>query len=247
MAHYDFYAEKKVTSIGARINGLATVKLARMFSAGLHLSAKDKPSVLEIGPGQGLFASRLKDLMAVAYKAYEPERLLYEKMLSQGFSVVNSTVPPIPDHNDQFDAVALINVLEHMPGTTAAEELLKEIGRVLKKTGMLFIVVPNYLDWGKDFFNLDYTHQLITTEYRLTQMLSDAGFCIQSMRYHYGCFFSGIGRIPNALTRLCRSIFTLLLPRRFSRKETVQKLAVLFAENIICTAGKKDAAPAARP
>lgn len=243
MAHYDFYAEKKVTSIGAQINGLATIKLARIFSAGLHCSAKGKPSVLEIGPGQGLFASRLKDLMAVDYKAYEPERLLFERMVSQGFSVVNRTVPPIPDNNEQFDAVALINVLEHMPGITAAEDLLKEVGRVLKKSGMIFIVVPNYLDWDKDFFNLDYTHQLITTEYRLTQMLSDAGFCIQSMRYHYGCFFSGLGRIPNALARLCRTALTLVLPRRFSRKETVQKLAVLFAENIICIAEKKDAAP----
>lgn len=245
MAHYDFYAEKKVSSLGAQINGFANIKLARIFSASLHRSAEDKPSVLEIGPGQGLFASRLKDLMAVNYKAYEPERLLFERMVSQGFSVVNSTVPPIPDNNEEFDAVVLVNILEHMPGISAAEELLKEVGRVLKKTGILFIVVPNYLDWDKDFFNLDYTHQVITTECRLTQMLSDAGFCIKSMRYHYGCFFSGIGRVPNALARLCRTTLTLILPRRFSRKETVQKLAVLFAENIICVAGKKGAGPAA--
>jgi SAM-dependent methyltransferase len=239
MAHYDFFAVKKVSAVGAKINAIAAAKLARIFRNVGNFPQGAKPRVLEIGPGQGLFAARLRDLMAMDYKGYEPERLLFEKMQSLGFAVENSPVPPVPEHDETFDAVVLLNVLEHMPGTAAAEELVHEICRVLKKNGMLFMVVPSFLDWGRHFFNLDYTHQFVTTEYRLAQLLSDAGFTIQSTQYHYGCFFSGLGRLANLFARMGCAMITLLLPRRISRKEPVQKLAVLFAENIICIARKK--------
>jgi SAM-dependent methyltransferase len=244
MAHYGFYAVKKVTPIGASINNIAVKKLARIFCAHVPMPENKVPSIIEIGPGQGLFASRLKDAIAMKYIAYEPGKQLFDKMKDLGFSVVNKCVPPLPENDDTFDAMALINVLEHMPGTAVAEELLKEGARVLKKNGMLFIVVPNYLDWGKDFFNLDYTHRVIMTELRLSQLLADTGFQLQSISYHYGCVFSGIGRLPKTLTRMCRALLTVLLPRRFSRKETIQKLGALFAENIICVAVKKAVVPA---
>ena len=239
MAHYDFYAEKKVTSIGAWINRRVTAKLAKTFTAWSGLSESTTRSVLEIGPGQGHFASLLAGQKGIAYKAYEPERILFEKLTAQGLNVVSGAVPPIHEHDESFDAVAIINVFEHLPSPAAAEELLGEIRRVLRKKGMLFIVVPNYLDWGRDFFNLDYTHQTIMTESRLSQMLQDAGFHVETIAYHYGCFFSGVGRIPNALARMCRAMLTVVLPRKLSRKDTVQKLGVLFAENIICHAEKR--------
>jgi SAM-dependent methyltransferase len=239
MAHYDFYAKKRVTSIGAWINRAATYHLARLCVQYGNFSKTAKTTVLEIGPGKGGFAESLANTASVDYKGYESDKLLFEELKSHGLTIVNATVPPIPEPPLSFDCVALINVLEHMPGLAAAEELINETNRVLRKNGTLFIVVPNHLDWGNDFFNLDYTHQFITTEIRCRQLLEDCGFRVKTVRYHYGCFFSGVGRIFNLLARTCRAIITLFLPRSFSRSDTVQKLGVLFAENIICVAEKQ--------
>ena len=74
---------------------------------------------------------------------------------------------------------------------------------------------------------------------RCFQLLEDCGFRVKTISYHYGCFFSGLGRAFNVCARTCRTLLTLVLPRGFSRRETVQKLGVLFAENIICVAEKE--------
>jgi SAM-dependent methyltransferase len=246
MAHYAFYAEKTVSPQGAWINRTAAEKLSKIFlaclqnrpSAATATAGFRPPSVLEVGPGQGLFASFLINTGGVEYKGYEPEKTLFNALKAKGMNVVNTPVPPIPEDNERFAASALLNVLEHMPTIQAAEKLLQEICRILKPAGIVFIVVPSYLDWGRDFFNLDYTHQTIMTESRLRQMLNDAGFRILRMTYHYGCFFSGFGRIPNALARLSRLLMSVLLPRSAARRDTIQKMGILFAENIICCAEK---------
>jgi SAM-dependent methyltransferase len=244
MAHYAFYAEKKISSPGAWINRLAAEKLASFFLSCLQerpsssAAAGARPSILEIGPGKGLFASFLINTGSVEYKGYEPEKKLFDALKAKGINVVNTMTPPIPEDNECFAASAVMNVLEHMPTTQTAEKLLQEIYRVLKPAGIVFIVVPNYLDWGREFFNLDYTHQTIMTECRLRQMLNDAGFRMLRMTYHYGCFFSGFGRIPNALARVSRLFLSVLLPRSVARSDKLQKMGILFAENIICCAEK---------
>jgi SAM-dependent methyltransferase len=244
MAHYDFYAEKKISSPGAWINRIAAEKCAKLFLSFLldrfpsPAVAGTRPSVLEIGPGRGLFASHLIKTGSVEYKGYEPEKKLFDALKAQGINVVSTMVPPIPEDNECFSASAAMNVLEHMPTVQTAEKLLQEMYRVIKPAGFVFIVVPSYLDWGREYFNLDYTHQTIMTESRLRQMLNDAGFRLLRMTYHYGCFFSGFGRIPNALARASRLILSVLLPRSLARSDTLQKMGILFAENIICCAEK---------
>jgi SAM-dependent methyltransferase len=244
MAHYAFYAEKKVSPLGSWINRIVAEKLSWLLLQSLHsrhsrvAAAVTKPSILEIGPGQGLFAASLMRTAPIEYKAYEPEKTLSAALTAKGMNVVNALVPPIAEDNERFEAAVLLNVLEHMPAVKVAEELLMEVHRVLKPAGVAFVVVPSYLDWGRQFFNLDYTHQTIMTESRLRQMLSDAGFRVLRMTYHYGCFFSGFGRVPNALTRFSRLLLTILLPRSVARSDKLQKMGILFAENIICCAEK---------
>lgn len=239
MAHYDFYAKKRVTSVGAWINRHATIHLAGLCAKYGNFSKTSTTKVLEIGPGKGGFAECLSNYNLVEYTGYEADTLLFDELKSHGINVVNAKAPPIPEAPLSFDCVALINVLEHMPGLTTAELLISEACRILRKKGTLFIVVPNYLGWGMDFFNLDYTHQFITTEIRCRQLLEDGGFRVKTIRYHYGCFFSGAGRAFNSCARMCRAFLTFFLPRRISRRDVVQKLGALFAENIICVAEKQ--------
>ena len=42
--------------------------------------------------------------------------------------------------------------------------------------GMFFIVVPDYLKERGFFWDIDYTHNFITTERRVRQLLHDGGF-----------------------------------------------------------------------
>jgi SAM-dependent methyltransferase len=240
MAHYSFYASKKISSPGAAINQHAAKNLADMLTRILVSAfSGDRRAVLEIGPGKGMFASFLTTSHSIEYKAYEPEPSLFAMLKESGCNVVQQSVPPIPEENEQFHAIAMLNILEHLPSIQVTEDLLKECRRVLKPHGILFIVVPSYLDWGKQFYNLDYTHQTIYTESRLRNMLSDNGFSMIRMTYHYGCFFSGIGRIFNTGARLFQLVCSVLLPRALSRNEKLQKMSILFAENIIGIARKE--------
>jgi hypothetical protein len=126
-----------------------------------------------------------------------------------------------------------------MKGSSVAQYLASELYRVLSPNGIAFISFPSYLDWKTDFFNLDYTHSFITTEVNVSQLLIDAGFSIEHIGYSYGCFFSDLGRLPNALAKTARWLALTLLPRKISRKEKFQKLGILFAENIVLIARKK--------
>jgi SAM-dependent methyltransferase len=240
MAHYSFYASKKISSPGAVINHHAAKKLAEMCTGILGSTfSGDRCAVLEIGPGKGMFASFLTKSKNIEYEAYEPEPSLFAMLKEMGLNVKKQQVPPIPDENEQFHAIAMLNILEHLPSIQVTEALFQECRRVLRPNGILFIVVPNYLDWGKQFYNLDYTHQTIYTESRLRNILSDNGFSMVRIAYHYGCFFSGIGRIFNAGVRLFQLFCSVLLPRSLSRSEKVQKMSILFAENIICITRKE--------
>ena len=63
-----------------------------------------------------------------------------------------------------------------MSGIDAARELVAESWRVLEPGGVLFVVVPDYLKERTFFFDVDYTHNFVTTERRVQQLLVDGGF-----------------------------------------------------------------------
>ena len=44
---------------------------------------------------------------------------------------------------------------------------------------MLFVVVPDYLKERTFFWDVDYTHNFVTTERRVRQLLYDGGFTIE--------------------------------------------------------------------
>ena len=76
------------------------------------------------------------------------------------------------------DVVYADQVLEHMSGIDAAREFVAESRRILRSKGVLFVVVPDYLKERQFFWDIDYTHNFITTERRVRQLLYDGGFDI---------------------------------------------------------------------
>jgi SAM-dependent methyltransferase len=88
-------------------------------------------------------------------------------------------VPPLPAPDASCDVLHADQVLEHMPGLTEARQLTAEALRVLRPGGIFSVVVPDYLAEGTYFWDVDYTHNFVTTERRVRQLLHDGGFVIE--------------------------------------------------------------------
>ena len=67
-------------------------------------------------------------------------------------------------------------VLEHMSGIDTARQFTAEALRALRPGGVLFVVVPDYLKERTFFWDVDYTHNFVTTERRVKQLLVDGSF-----------------------------------------------------------------------
>ena len=77
--------------------------------------------------------------------------------------------------NDDRAAGRLSERLEHMAGIDAARAFVAEGLRALRRGGVLFVVVPDYLKERAFFWDIDYTQNFVTTERRVRQLLYDGG------------------------------------------------------------------------
>jgi SAM-dependent methyltransferase len=142
-------------------------------------------TMLEIGPGHGTLA-----MLAVesgwTYRAMEASEILIELLRSKGLDVVAGWAPPILAADASVDVVYADQVLEHMSGIDAARQFVSEAWRVLKPGGTLFVVVPDYLKEKTFFWDVDYTHNFVTTERRMKQLLYDGGFEVRDVVHSIG-------------------------------------------------------------
>jgi SAM-dependent methyltransferase len=171
---YRSFSEKEITRAGASRRG--RIERARLDLLHRHIHPPGR--MLEIGPGHGSLA-----LSAVeagwTYTAVEPSPLLAQVLRGHGLEVVEALVPPFPVDDAAWDVVYADQVLEHMSGIDAARAFTAESLRALKPGGVLFVVVPDYLKERTFFWDVDYTHNFVTTERRVRQLLYDGGFAIE--------------------------------------------------------------------
>jgi SAM-dependent methyltransferase len=104
----------------------------------------------------------------------------------RGANVIRAMVPPLPEFDRSFDAVVMINVMEHMNSMQDALQIAGQIREVLKPKGKLVICSPDYLNLRHNFFNCDFSHNYVTTRRRLRQLLLSAGF--ENIK---SCYLSG--------------------------------------------------------
>jgi SAM-dependent methyltransferase len=172
-AFYRWFSERKLTSVGAARR--RRIEEARL---GIVMRYAQPPGdLLEIGPGHGSLA---KAAVAAGwrYRGVEASRMLADSLKSEGLDVVHAWTPPIPADDRSANVVYADQVLEHMSGIDAAREFVAEARRILCPKGVLFVVVPDYLKERAFFWDIDYTHNFITTERRVRQLLYDGGFDI---------------------------------------------------------------------
>ena len=172
---------------------------------------------LEIGPGHGSLA-----LLAVAagwrYRAMEASPILIDLLRSKGLEVIPGWAPPILADDNSCDVVYADQVLEHMTGIDGARAFVAEARRVLKPGGMLFIVVPDYLKERTFFWDVDYTHNFVTTERRVKQLLYDGSFEVRQIVRSIGAA-TGVKRDVLAAAALFANVPGLNTLSRYTKTE----------------------------
>ena len=171
---YRTFSEKQLTGLGGARRG----KIERSRLALLAKHATPPGPLLEIGPGHGTLAALAVEA-GWTYSAIEPSPALAEKLRGHGLDVVQAWTPPIPKPDSSYHVVYADQVLEHMSGIDAARQFTAEALRVLRPGGVFFVVVPDYLKERGFFWDIDYTHNFVTTERRVRQLFYDGGFEIE--------------------------------------------------------------------
>ena len=205
--------QKELTSFGRARRG----RTERSRLGLLMRHASPPGDMLEIGPGQGSLA-----LAAVAagwrYRAIEASPILIDLLRQKGLEVIPGWAPPIAAADASCDVVYADQVLEHMPGIEAARELVAEALRVLRPGGVCFVVVPDYLKERGFFWDVDYTHNFVTTERRVRQLLYDGGFDVERVVRSIGAA-TGLRRDLLAAAAVCTNVPGLDTLSRYTRTE----------------------------
>lgn len=99
-------------------------------------------SVLEIGCGTGSTVSSLPSHGRLNLIGIEPDPNLGGQAIANGFQILNGDFnTALPFLDQSFDAVIMIDVIEHVRSRLA---MIKEIRRILKKKGVVVLFTPPY-------------------------------------------------------------------------------------------------------
>ena len=145
--------------------------------------------VLDVGCGIGGHLACLNSASIELRVGVDPgfSGLIKGRRLFPDINFVNSSGYALPFQDQTFDLVICIDVIEHV---ASPDELLKEIYRVLRTRGTLFLQTPNYP--AKRFFDIwhwlrrtrrtasdDSTHVTKLNASRLIGLVRRAGFAVQ--------------------------------------------------------------------
>lgn len=98
-------------------------------------------SVLEIGPGDGVFLQKLKASKSISYVGLELNPAAIEKAKSRGIHLTNELLGKHVENNTGvYDVVCSFQVMEHI---SAIHSAINDSVKALKKGGQLIIAVPD--------------------------------------------------------------------------------------------------------
>ena len=144
-------------------------------------SPHDPPQlVLDLGCGTGFTLQRLAALgylpMGVDLRREGLERV---RSIAPGLPLVQANVDRIPLKANSIDGIVLLDVLEHVDD----QALLAQAQRILKPGAWLVFSVPA-MPWLWSYRDQAAGHLRRYTRAQLVQVLTDANFRIEEMRYY---------------------------------------------------------------
>jgi SAM-dependent methyltransferase len=142
--------------------------------------------ILDFGAGDGVFFEKF-DALGHSVDCVEPDPD-FSAQLKAKANAVFSNIYDVP--SDTYSFVYTVNVLEHIPNL---DDHLKELHRVLKPGGVMFVFVPAFnILWTSLDDDVDHIQRF--TRRTLSGFLSRSSFVCERLRY-----FDSVG-FPAALT-----------------------------------------------
>ncbi|RZD16866.1 MAG: class I SAM-dependent methyltransferase [Candidatus Acididesulfobacter guangdongensis] len=132
-------------------------------------------NILEVGVGTGRLMNSLRD------KGYNVKGIDSSPIAAEMTGAIIGDATSIPFENESFDCVLGISIIEHLNEKDGLV-FIKEIYRVLKKGGGVFLVTPNYssplrIIKGNNWYAYtDKTHLFYYTPKNLRNLLKVNGF-----------------------------------------------------------------------
>ncbi len=233
MATYDFFADRRVTPLARWLWEV----LARRLQREIAISCPQAHDVVEIGTGLGILAGHLR-AAGFDYVGYEPNKAMVERAKNAGFKMRNALVPPLQEPDGSCDVIVMSHVFEHMAGISQAQEFLSEARRCLRPGGILILLSPDLLDFGTDFWNVDYTHTFPTSLHRVRQMLPDAGLEPVRSAFIYGSLPYFPGYFINLAFKLGLTLLHPVWECVYPRYPRFYKLRTTFSRSFLVVARK---------
>jgi len=188
----------------------------------------DQGRLLEIGCSVGLLLNLAKRRGWEAW-GLEPCAWAAEYARNRfGLNVACSTFDKSDFDTHYFDAVVLIDVLEHLFDPFAA---LKEVNRVLKKGGVIYIVTPNVNSvmprvLGRKWWSLVTVHMYYFSPKTIDVLLKKTGFVLPQIK-SYGRHFS-LGYLGDRAEAAFAWRFFNLLSRGLLKNRFLSKRILYF-------------------
>lgn len=208
-------------------------------------------AVLEIGCGAGGMLGPLQRYGRVSGIDIDHEYVAYCK--ERGFAdVACGSGYELPFHDGAFDLVCLFDTLEHIPDD---EQALREVRRVLRPGGSVFVSVPAY-QWLWSQNDRTAHHCRRYTRTRLLRLLQRAGFGPRKVSYFntlllplivpavlWQKLMDRLGRLPPnynnmsvPLPRFLNWLFTTLMS---SERYLLRWLSLPFGHSVLALAERK--------
>lgn len=207
MSFFGHFSSNRATSLG---NWLTRKTIKQQYAfVRKNSSLTTASEILEIGPGRGEFIAQFIKAGFANCDIIEPDDLLRQHCQQMPIRrVYSQELPPISAPDLSYDLVIMCDVFEHMNDPTTAKNVLREVRRVLKPNGYLFLLCPDYNHWKEDFFNCDFSHSNPTTVRRTNQMLHNLELRPIATTYHYTFLTGVVGWLVGNFVKLLTAPFT---------------------------------------
>lgn len=134
-------------------------KIAKEFDVGRYLTwgcfekfinkiHKDK-SIVEIGCGNGVNLLRLEELGYKYVSGCDLSSKLVEICLNKNLNVVEGDICNLQYADNSYDVTLCIAVLHHLSTVELKKCAIRELVRITKDNGLIFITVNSHFEWTK--------------------------------------------------------------------------------------------------
>jgi 2-polyprenyl-3-methyl-5-hydroxy-6-metoxy-1,4-benzoquinol methylase len=213
--------EKSIDRIGNRPGSRLQGWLARRLVEKFLLDAKGC-TVLEIGTGVGRIAEQIVR-RGHSYVGVEPTASLREeaktRLSTRGLigEIIDDALPELSRLQDRtFTHALALHVLEHAENSNSAAAWLSSIAARIRPGGQILIVCPNFLDLRGHFFDVDWTHQWVSTTSRIAMLGEELDLKVIRETDLRGTIQNPIAKLPlGVISRLIPTEFLNWVFRRF--------------------------------